>query len=153
MNNKEKLFLLKASGQINPMSPALSKGFDINGTNYSLAKPQTPELGSPSQMLAGINQAPQPQAPQPQAPQPGGFNNIGANGKPMTFEPSDGSLAVTPEIMEMGRTGTYPQQPSGASAAGAAGAAGAILPKPNVCLLYTSPSPRDLSTSRMPSSA
>ena len=26
-------------------------------------------------------------------------------------------------------------------------------PKGNVCLLYTSPSPRDLSTSRMPSSA
>jgi len=25
--------------------------------------------------------------------------------------------------------------------------------RPNICLLYTSPSPRDLSTSRMPSSA
>ena len=25
--------------------------------------------------------------------------------------------------------------------------------EPNICLLYTSPSPRDLSTSRMPSSA
>ena len=29
----------------------------------------------------------------------------------------------------------------------------ASVPKPKVCLLYTSPSPRDLSTSRMPSSA
>ena len=29
----------------------------------------------------------------------------------------------------------------------------AILPFPITCLLYTSPSPRDLSTSRMPSSA
>ena len=28
-----------------------------------------------------------------------------------------------------------------------------IGPRSNVCLLYTSPSPRDLSTSRMPSSA
>ena len=28
-----------------------------------------------------------------------------------------------------------------------------IYKKPNICLLYTSPSPRDLSTSRMPSSA
>ena len=28
-----------------------------------------------------------------------------------------------------------------------------ILPDNNACLLYTSPSPRDLSTSRMPSSA
>ena len=28
-----------------------------------------------------------------------------------------------------------------------------ILPLRNICLLYTSPSPRDLSTSRMPSSA
>ena len=27
------------------------------------------------------------------------------------------------------------------------------LQRPGVCLLYTSPSPRDLSTSRMPSSA
>ena len=27
------------------------------------------------------------------------------------------------------------------------------LKKPEICLLYTSPSPRDLSTSRMPSSA
>ena len=27
------------------------------------------------------------------------------------------------------------------------------IPEDNVCLLYTSPSPRDLSTSRMPSSA
>ena len=27
------------------------------------------------------------------------------------------------------------------------------MPKDNICLLYTSPSPRDLSTSRMPSSA
>ena len=27
------------------------------------------------------------------------------------------------------------------------------LPRPTTCLLYTSPSPRDLSTSRMPSSA
>ena len=27
------------------------------------------------------------------------------------------------------------------------------VPDPNCCLLYTSPSPRDLSTSRMPSSA
>ena len=27
------------------------------------------------------------------------------------------------------------------------------LPKGKICLLYTSPSPRDLSTSRMPSSA
>ena len=30
---------------------------------------------------------------------------------------------------------------------------GATLTRPRVCLLYTSPSPRDLSTSRMPSSA
>ena len=29
----------------------------------------------------------------------------------------------------------------------------ANMPKDNICLLYTSPSPRDLSTSRMPSSA
>ena len=29
----------------------------------------------------------------------------------------------------------------------------AVLPKDRTCLLYTSPSPRDLSTSRMPSSA
>ena len=28
-----------------------------------------------------------------------------------------------------------------------------MAPQPEVCLLYTSPSPRDLSTSRMPSSA
>ena len=28
-----------------------------------------------------------------------------------------------------------------------------VITNPNVCLLYTSPSPRDLSTSRMPSSA
>ena len=28
-----------------------------------------------------------------------------------------------------------------------------IIPGPDACLLYTSPSPRDLSTSRMPSSA
>ena len=28
-----------------------------------------------------------------------------------------------------------------------------IIPQPKPCLLYTSPSPRDLSTSRMPSSA
>ena len=28
-----------------------------------------------------------------------------------------------------------------------------MSPSPNTCLLYTSPSPRDLSTSRMPSSA
>ena len=28
-----------------------------------------------------------------------------------------------------------------------------VVPAENVCLLYTSPSPRDLSTSRMPSSA
>ena len=31
--------------------------------------------------------------------------------------------------------------------------AGEIVPRPYGCLLYTSPSPRDLSTSRMPSSA
>ena len=31
--------------------------------------------------------------------------------------------------------------------------AAAVVNHPNVCLLYTSPSPRDLSTSRMPSSA
>ena len=31
--------------------------------------------------------------------------------------------------------------------------AGIESPKPTACLLYTSPSPRDLSTSRMPSSA
>jgi len=30
---------------------------------------------------------------------------------------------------------------------------GPVTPDPYVCLLYTSPSPRDLSTSRMPSSA
>ena len=30
---------------------------------------------------------------------------------------------------------------------------GVVLNEPSVCLLYTSPSPRDLSTSRMPSSA
>ena len=30
---------------------------------------------------------------------------------------------------------------------------GTVLTKDSVCLLYTSPSPRDLSTSRMPSSA
>ena len=33
------------------------------------------------------------------------------------------------------------------------GALGAIVDEFNRCLLYTSPSPRDLSTSRMPSSA
>ena len=31
--------------------------------------------------------------------------------------------------------------------------AAGLLPLFNICLLYTSPSPRDLSTSRMPSSA
>ena len=30
---------------------------------------------------------------------------------------------------------------------------GKLIGRPSVCLLYTSPSPRDLSTSRMPSSA
>ena len=30
---------------------------------------------------------------------------------------------------------------------------GKASPRPRICLLYTSPSPRDLSTSRMPSSA
>ena len=30
---------------------------------------------------------------------------------------------------------------------------GIYIPMPGICLLYTSPSPRDLSTSRMPSSA
>jgi len=30
---------------------------------------------------------------------------------------------------------------------------GIVVNEPSICLLYTSPSPRDLSTSRMPSSA
>ena len=33
------------------------------------------------------------------------------------------------------------------------GEQGVLLVRPYTCLLYTSPSPRDLSTSRMPSSA
>ena len=40
-----------------------------------------------------------------------------------------------------------------ASLAGSAAGASAIFERLGVCLLYTSPSPRDLSTSRMPSSA
>ena len=43
-------------------------------------------------------------------------------------------------------------QPSGASPHGV-GCHGAHIGKDQCCLLYTSPSPRDLSTSRMPSSA
>ena len=115
MNNQEKLYLAKVSAQISPSSPAISQGFDVNGTNYKLSKPATPELGSPQQMMAGITNPPQ----DVNGTNPGGFNNLGADGKPMMFEPSDGALAVTPEIMEMGRTGTYPQKnPAPAMAAG-----------------------------------
>ena len=41
----------------------------------------------------------------------------------------------------------------GGVAANAAVAIAKLNGKPSLCLLYTSPSPRDLSTSRMPSSA
>ena len=42
---------------------------------------------------------------------------------------------------------------SGAADSAAADGAGLTIGGANDCLLYTSPSPRDLSTSRMPSSA
>ena len=41
----------------------------------------------------------------------------------------------------------------GEDVAGCSGSAGDVGAVGGVCLLYTSPSPRDLSTSRMPSSA
>jgi hypothetical protein len=54
MNNKQRLFLLKAAAQINPMSPAASGGFDIGGQNFKLDKGPQPELGTPQQLLGGL---------------------------------------------------------------------------------------------------
>lgn len=114
MTNYERLFLLKSAEQINPMSPAASGGFDVGGTNYKLDKGPQQQLGSPAQMMAGIN---------------AGGAGAGVAKKPdfmnFQFEQDTPGVAVGPEIMEMGRTGVYPM--GGAAAKGIGGQAGSAL--------------------------
>ena len=55
------------------------------------------------------------------------------------------------EIMEAAKTVLITQGPDALKISNIAKQAG--ISHPLICLLYTSPSPRDLSTSRMPSSA
>ena len=52
-------------------------------------------------------------------------------------EPSPAAATKSPELMQLEETWDF----------------AASRPGSDICLLYTSPSPRDLSTSRMPSSA
>lgn len=54
MNNKQRLFLLKSSAQVNPMSPAVSGGFELGGQNLKLDKGPEAQLGTPQQLLAGL---------------------------------------------------------------------------------------------------
>jgi hypothetical protein len=87
MNNKQRLFLLKASAQVNPMSPAVSGGFELGGQNLKLDKGPESQLGTPQQLLAGLgaggNMASKP--PMPGATggaQVGAGVGIGLGGKP-----------------------------------------------------------------------
>ena len=87
---------------------------------------------------------------------------VGPNGQTISLNISvDGLTQFTARFVELTQAGLYtlsvtPQDIAGNVAQGAVQYSFRLefdLPSVDTCLLYTSPSPRDLSTSRMPSSA
>ena len=76
------------------------------------------------------------------------------NGLELMDEDIDGSMRdMAMDLVRRSATQASAKLKFARIAFGAAGSAGAEIDTGDACLLYTSPSPRDLSTSRMPSSA
>ena len=130
MNNKEKLLLSKiAAGQLNPNDPARSAPFQVGRQSFTLDQgPQQQLSNNPADFNfssmngpGGVAAANKP----PAAPATGSQPLLGANGKPMVFEPSDNAVAVPPSMFNMfkgtgptpGATAGVPSSPAPATPA------------------------------------